>query len=212
MNSDLNPDIDHSNSIIHLKHNNLIRCNHTMTTSSSGCNAVSNKTNAWKVYVDEDPEVKKSDIIIPSLDRLDSFNNEGNMGYITLPPPPDADGCASRSLPKSWIVFMNEDTEVKDSDIIIPSTDKSDSFNNQGNMGNIALPPPPNANGCENRSLPEYVSNGQGCSCMHECLCPWYGSDQSEEEEREPDMDAVSRFVDALTGNWVWGEFKEGWD
>jgi hypothetical protein len=41
---------------------------------------------------------------------------------------------------------------------------------------------------------------------MHECLCPWYGSDQSEEEEdREPDMDAVSRFVEALTGNWDWG-------
>jgi hypothetical protein len=60
------------------------------------------------------------------------------VGYITLPPP-DANGCTNRSLLKSWNVFKNEDTEVKDSNN--PSTNKSDSFNNEGNMGNITLPP-----------------------------------------------------------------------
>ena len=165
--------------------------------------------------MDEDPEVKKHDIIIPSSVQSDSFNNEDNMRYITLPSSSDVDGCMSRSLPKSWNVFMNENAEVKDNDIIIPSTDKSDSFNNEGNMENIALSPPLNANGYANKSFSKSVSNEQSCSCMHECLCPWYESDQSEKEEkedREPDMDAVSRFVDALTGNWNWGELGEDWN
>jgi hypothetical protein len=94
-----------------------------------------------------------------------------------------------------------------------PDIDHSNSIIHVKHNNLIALPPPPNANGCTDRSVPEYVSNGQCSSCMNECLCPWYGSDQSEgEEDREPDMNAVSRFVDGLTGNWDWGELGGDWD
>ena len=58
---------------------------------------------------------------------------------------------------------MNENIEVKNSNIIISLINKLNSFNNEGNIKNITLSSLLNVNRYTNKGYLKYVSNEQGC-------------------------------------------------